>query len=300
MMNTDVTVRMLGPRKESVSAVKAALNRMAEIAVKFNALDPGSPLYAFNHQGTPVDDVEIIGLIDQALQVSRASEGAFDITVAPLLEARGFYSPQPLPAGRDIKVILKSVGYGHLLFKNGQLVKDAPGVRINLGGIAKGYALIEAVKVLKARGVTSAMIDAGGDIYLVGKNRGRLWGIGIQDPRGAGIVGMVGVEDAAVMSSGDYERFFMQDGCRHHHIFNPATGHSTDGVASVTIIHADPVVAQAWGKVPFVLGAQRGLELIEKIPDMEAIVILSCGDKLYSRNIRPVLPLFNPHFNKKR
>ena len=289
MMNTDVTVRVADSREESALAIKAALERMEEIAVKFNALDPRSPLHAFNYQGVPIDDSDILGLIECGLQVSLASEGAFDITVAPLLETRGFYSTSHLPLGGDIKTVLESVGYRHLISKDGQLTKDVPGVRIDLGGIAKGYALMEAVKVLKAHRVTSAMIDAGGDIYVIGKNRGRPWNVGIQDPRGRGIVGSVKVEDLAVMGSGDYERFCIHDGRRDHHIFDPRTGRSTDGVASVTIIHADPVIAQAWAKVPFVLGPQRGLELIEQISGMEVIVILSSGDRLYSKNVRPVM-----------
>ena len=288
MMGTYVTIYAIGPKKLASKAIDSALCRMQEIDVKFNPLNPKSPIYVFNHTGAPISDPEILGLIRIALDVSKESGGAFDITVAPLLELWGFYGKDLyIPKKQELKDCLSKVGYRHLSLNNGKLKRDRAGVKIDLGGIAKGYALEQAVKVLKSEGVHSALVDAGGDIYALGKKGNRLWKIGIKNPRGGDVLEYVEVEDLAVMSSGDYERFFIKDGKRQHHIFNPKTGHPTEGVASVTLIYSDPVLAQPWAKIPFVLGAEKGLKMLEKIPGMKAIVITDSGEKFYikGRNV---------------
>jgi thiamine biosynthesis lipoprotein len=290
MMDTYVSVSVAGPKEISSKAADLALDRMQEIDVKFNALNPKSPLYAFNHKNEPITDPEIIGLIRAGLEVSKKSGGAFDMTVAPLIELWGFNSKEYyVPEEAQIKDCLKSVGYEHLWCTNGKLEKDSGGVKIDLGGIGKGYALSEAVKVLKAQGITSALIDAGGDVYTLGKKGKKLWRVGIKNPRGNDIIGYVEAEDLAVVGSGDYERFFIKDGKRYHHIFDPKTGYPTEGVAGVTLLYPDPVLAQAWAKIPFVLGPKKGLELLEKIPGMEAIIITASGEKLYSAGLTHTL-----------
>lgn len=287
MMDTYVTISALGPKQIASSAVNSALERMQEIDVKFNLLNPKSPIYAFNQKAEAIADPQILGLIRTGLEVSKESGGAFDITVAPLVELWGFYKKSfHLAQEEEIKGILGNVGYQHLWLANGKLEKDNPGVEIDLGGIAKGYALEQAVKVLKAKGITSALIDAGGDIYTIGKRGKRLWKVGIRNPRADNLLGYIEVEDIAVMSSGDYERFFIYNGKRYHHIFNPKTGYPTEGISSVTLIYPEPILAQAWSKIPFVMGPKKGLELLGKIPNMEAIIVTDSGEILYSHNLK--------------
>lgn len=289
-MDTYVTISALGPARITSAAIDSALERMHEIDTKFNPLNPGSPLYAFNRANTPISDPEIVSLIAIALKASKESEGAFDITVMPLLELWGFTNKSyRIPSEEEIKDCLKKIGYQHLLLKRGKLVKDNDGTEIDLGGIAKGYALIESVKVLKEKGVTQALIDAGGDIYALGKKAKGLWRVGIKNPREEGILGYVEVEDLAVMGSGDYERFFIKNGKRYHHIFNPKTGYPTEGVTGVTLIYPDPIRAQIWAKIPFLMGPKKGLEWLEKIPGVEAIVVTSSGALLYSSGLKHVL-----------
>ena len=290
MMGTYVTVTASGRQDVVTAAVGAALGRMQQVAVKFSARDPRSPVYAFNHEGRPLADQEVVALVRRGLEISQASGGAFDMTVGPLSELWGFYSQGlQLPEEKEIRAVLQRVGFRHLLIKDGVLTKDRADVRIDLGGIAKGYALAEAVKVLRMFGVASAMVDAGGDVYALGKKGLRSWNIGIRHPRGKGVAGYVSVADTAVMGAGDYERFFIKDGRRYHHIFDPSTGHPTEGVASVTLIHDDPVAAQAWGKIPFVLGPEKGLAMLARIPGMDVIIILPSGERLYSEGARRLL-----------
>ncbi|MDD5595503.1 MAG: FAD:protein FMN transferase [Candidatus Omnitrophica bacterium] len=290
MMDTYVTLYAIGPKEITSHAISLALNRMEEIAVKFNALDSRSPIYAFNKNGEALSDSEIVALVRRGLEISKQSKGAFDMTIAPLLELWGFYDKSfRVPQEEEIKDCLKDVGYQHLFIDNGLLKKDAQGVMIDLGGIAKGYALAEAAKVLKNAGVVSAVIDAGGDVLTLGKKAGRLWKVGIRDPRGEGIIGYVEVEDLAVIGSGDYERFFIKDGKRYCHIFNAKTGYPAQGIASVTLIYPDPVIAQPWAKIPFIMGAKKGLEVLEKIPGLEVIIITTSGEKIYSPGLRHAL-----------
>jgi thiamine biosynthesis lipoprotein len=283
MMDTYVTISVVGPAKAASAAINLALDRMQQIDVKFNLLNPDSPVYAFNNVGTPITDPEIVSLVQTGLDVSRKSEGAFDMTVAPLAELWGFYSKSyRVPEAGEIAGCLGAVGFRHLSLSDGSLSKDNPAVKIDLGGIAKGYALAEAVRILKEHKVSSALVDCGGDIYAMGKKGKQFWKVGIRDPRGEDIIGYVEVEDLAVMGSGDYERFFMQDGKRYHHIFDPATGYPTEGVIGGVLIHPDPIIAQAWGKIPFVMGSEMGLKTMESIERMEVFIVTSSGEKLYS------------------
>ncbi len=299
MMDTYVTIYAVGPKAITSKAVGRALDRIQEVDTKFNSLNPKSPVYAFNHTLDPLSDNEVISLIRIALRISEESKGAFDITVAPLSELWGFYSKEYyLPKPQEIKDRLVNVGYRHLSLANGKLIKDNEAVRIDLGGIAKGYAISEALKVLKSNGVSSALIDAGGDVYGLGKKGSRLWKVGIKDPRGEGILGYVEVEDLAVMGSGDYERFFIKDGKRYHHIFDPKTGYPTEGTASVTLIYHDPITAQIWAKIPFIMGPQEGLKRLEEIPDMEVIIITTSGKIMYSTGLKHILNLINEEKDK--
>lgn len=285
MMGTYVTVIVLAPKEIAAKAINLAFIRMYEIDVKFNPINPQSPVYAFNTASEPISDLEIIGLVNRALEISKESAGAFDITVAPLSELWGFYAKSlRVPSVDEIKECLRNVGYQHLFFINGKLNKDNPAVKIDFGGIAKGYALAEAVRVLKDNGVTSALIDLGGDVYALGRKGAKPWKIGIKNPRAKGILGYIEVKDQAVSSSGDYERFFVENGKRYHHIFNPATGYPTQGVAGVTLIHFDPVLAQAWAKIPFVLGPQEGIKALNRIKNLQAVIITTSGEIIYSKN----------------
>jgi len=285
MMGTYVTVIVLGPQEAAAKAINLAFIRMREIDVKFNPINPQSPVYAFNRRSQPITDPEIIGLVRRSLEISKESGGAFDITVAPLSELWGFYAKSlRIPKDEEIKECLRNVGYLHLLFKNGELHKDNPAVKIDFGGIAKGYALAEAARVLKDNGVISALIDLGGDVYVLGKKGATPWKVGIKNPRGEGILGYIEAKDQAVASSGDYERFFIEKGKRYHHIFNPETGYPTEGVTGVTVVHPDPVLAQAWAKIPFVLGAQKGIQALNKIKGMQAVIVTASSEVIYSKD----------------
>jgi thiamine biosynthesis lipoprotein len=146
--------------------------------------------------------------------------------------------------------------------------------------MAKGYAVGEAVNALKDNGVKNALVDAGGDVYVLGNKNGVPWRIGIKDPFGSGIIGVLEGSNMAVFTSGNYERFFMKDGVRYHHILDPQTGYPARGLASVTVISSDPVLADAWATAIFVMGEKKGIKAAEKISGK--IILVNEKGRIYS------------------
>jgi len=274
MMDTYVTIQATGPAQTVDKAIEAAFGRLEEISHKFNFLDSTSPVHAFNVGNAPLTDPEVVEVVKAAVAVSEVSGGAFDITVKPLVELWGFYGDRPaVPSQQAIDSCLKMVGYKNLVVEPDRVTKRRPDVTIDLGGIAKGYGLREAARMLRAAGVDSALIDLGGDVYAMGKKGGKNWKVGIRSPRSDGIVGLIAASNLAVVTSGDYERFFFgPDSVRYCHIIDPATGWPQRGMISTTIVMRDPLTAQGWSKILFLRGLEA-LPLIEKTGGMEAVLI---------------------------
>lgn len=222
---------------------------------------------------------EMFLLLVQAQRYSQLSHGAFDVTFASvgnLYDYREGIAPgaQALAAGRA------AIGWKNLeLDARTRSVKFArAGMRIDLGGFAKGHAVDNAAAILQRHGIHHAHVAAGGDSRVIGDKRGRPWTIGVRDPRKAeGVIALLPLEDSAISTSGDYERFFEKDGVRHHHIVDPATGASPASVRSVTVLAADGLTCEALSKTVFVLGAERGMEMIESLEGVDAIVVDAAG-----------------------
>ena len=286
LMDTFCTIKVPG-NVEVLTAIEQAFERIEEIDAKFNALNPESPVYAFNNYNNPIEDEEIVALVKTALQVSKKSEGKFDITIFPLIELWGFFSDSPeLPYREKIKEVSETVGYENLVVENGKITKEREETKIDLGSIAKGYALGEAKNVLEQAGIKSALIDAGGDIYTLGTNNGKPWVIGIRNPRGDGVVGSLELSDMAVITSGDYERVFEEGGIKYHHILDPETGFPAKGMASVTVISPDPALADAWSTAFFVLGKEKAQEIFKDMQAIEVLMITDEGEKIYSSGMQ--------------
>ncbi|MFH1311920.1 MAG: FAD:protein FMN transferase [Candidatus Eisenbacteria bacterium] len=286
LMNTCVTIQVPGDAR-AVKTIEEAFDRMDEVDRKFNVRSSESPIYHFNHENVPITDPEVLALVETSLELSKESGGAFDITVYPLVDLWGFFRDAPaVPASADIAACVKKVGWQQLRIESGSLTKMNSDVEIDLGAIAKGYAVGEAVKVLKGAGVTSALIDAGGDIYAIGELRGRPWKVGIRNPRGEGVIGVLDVSDLTIVTSGDYERFFEKDGVRYHHILDPASGFPSDGLISVTVICDDAVRGDGLSTALFVLGAERGMELVEHMDGVEAIMVMKDEEILISQGLK--------------
>ncbi len=232
---------------------------------------------------------ELFTLLQKALEISALTDGAFDITydsVGQLYDYRAGKHPDPL----EVEALLETIDYRHVLLNEARrtVAFAVPGVRINLGGIAKGYAVERVIELLEAAGVRHALATAGGDTRLLGKRREAPWVVGIRDPDNAGAVfTRIALEDEAISTSGDYERFFMEDGVRYHHILNPADGVSAGGVRSVTVIGPSATVTDGLSTSVFVMGREQGLALIDRLPDYEALIVLSDNEFAVSAGLRP-------------
>ena len=291
VMSTYCTIQIPGT-KEVIPFIKKAFERIEEIDKKFNVLNPESPLFSFNQENGVCTDKEIGDLVKYAAQISKDSEGSFDITVYPLMKLWGFYSGKhSVPEKEKIDELLTIVGYENVVIRENTLVKTERNAAIDLGGIAKGYALKEAVNLLQKEGIRSALIDAGGDIYALGTFRGKPWKVGIRKPREEGIFGVLEVSDYSVVTSGDYERFFEKDGVVYHHILNPKTGFPARSMISATVICKDPVRADAWSTALFVMEPDQALNTIEEIADLEAVLITAKGEVLCSSGLKDNLEM---------
>jgi FAD:protein FMN transferase len=229
---------------------------------------------------------EMFGLIERALFFSKLSGGAFDISYAAVGQLYD-YRLRLRPSAAALAQARACVGYGGLILDKTtrSLRFERQGMRIDLGGFAKGHAVDRAALLLQRRGIVHAIVSAGGDSRVIGDRRGRPWSVAIRDPRRAGHnVAVLPLEDVSVSTSGDYERFFddenqagLNGAERVHHLIDPTTGHSPQHVHSVTVLAPDGLTSEALSKAVFVLGPQRGLALIETLADVDAVVVDAQG-----------------------
>ena len=203
---------------------------------------------------------ELYSLVELSLAMSELTRGAFDITYDSVGQLYDFRREQR-PGEPEIEARLAAVDYRFVsLDPAGQSIAfQQDGVRINLGGIAKGYAVESVITLLREEGVEHALATAGGDTRLLGDRRDKPWVVGIRDPDDeAGVVTRLGLMNEAVSTSGDYERFFVADGVRYHHILDPGTGRSASGLRSATVVGPDATMTDGLSTSVFVLGPKRG------------------------------------------
>jgi FAD:protein FMN transferase len=223
---------------------------------------------------------ETRGLVAVGLDFAARSGGALDVSVGPLVRLWGIGTDHArVPAQEEIDRARALIGYRDVVVDDaaGTVYLRRAGMSLDLGAIGKGYAADRVAELLRSRGVKHALIDLGGNIYVVGKHPTRsTWRVGVQNPDAArGVyLGVLAVNDTSVVTSGMYERYFVQDGVRYHHILDPATGRPvSNGVVSTTIVCASSTTADALSTSLFVMGAERGLALARSVPGVEAMVI---------------------------
>ena len=222
-----------------------------------------------------VVSAELFGIVHRSLEVSALSGGAFDITfdsVGQLYDFRAGVRPDAAALSKN----LPAIDYRHVLLdpRASTIRFTRQGTRINLGGIGKGYSCEVVAAMLRKAGVRSGRVNAGGDTRLIGDRQGEPWVVGIRDPDAADRwVTRLALDNEAISTAGDYERFFDDQGVRYHHIINPKTGDSARGVRSVTVIGPDATLTDGLDNAVFILGPERGLALIDATPGYGAIVI---------------------------
>jgi thiamine biosynthesis lipoprotein len=243
---------------------------------------------------------EVREVLETARQMSAWTNGKFDVTFGALAGLWKFDHDQDnvLPDMREVRRRLPLIDYRAIDIDAaaGTVFLSRTGMSIHLGGIGKGYAVDRAASILRGRGLRSFMIQSGGDIYAAGTKNGQPWRLGIQDPRGVPNqrFAELDLSDGTFSTSGDYERSFMKEGRRYHHILDPATGEPARGTRSVTIITTRAVLADGLSTGVFILGPHRGMALIERLPDVEGVIVSEKNEVLISSGLRDKLRIVAP------
>jgi len=297
IMGTRITVELWAEDADKGNqAIDAVLDEMRHIDETMSTYKPTSEVSQVNAKaadGPMHISKELYDLLTTAKQYSEITDGAFDITYASVGYMYDFRK-HVRPDDSQIAKALPAINYRHVLLDpDHQTVQfSQKGVRIDLGGIAKGYSVDCGIDVLKRLGYTRAFVGAGGDSRIIGDRFGKPWIVGIRDPRkGEGnVIARIPLVDAAISTSGDYERFFEENGVRYHHIIDPHTGHSASKVRSATVIGPYATRTDGLSKTAFVLGPDAALEIYNKLDDIDAIIVKLDGTVVYSKGMQKAPP----------
>ncbi|MBR3561294.1 MAG: FAD:protein FMN transferase [Oscillospiraceae bacterium] len=282
-MDTVMNLTVYG--KNGAAALDAAEQELYRLDAHLARGTEGSAVYALNRDGTVIDR-ETAELLQTSGDIAQATGGAFDPTVAELLELWGFGSgagEHRVPSQEEIDAALAHAGAKHVHIDGEQVILDLP-AQLDLGGVAKGCAGERVEEILRDRGITGAVLDLGGDVALLG-SKGSAWRIAVKDPAAEGAyLGVLETDgDRFIMTSGVYERYFEENGVRYHHILDPKTGCPADSdLVSATVICADGVWADALATACCVLGAEGSLELRKTAVPFDVILVTVDGRVLYT------------------
>lgn len=286
-MGTVVEITAIDKDKENIhKAIEDAFHEIKRIDALMSNYKADSEVSLINHQAglKPVKvSPHTFHVIKRSLYFSNLTHGAFDITVGPLMEEWKFdQGATHIPFEKQIKKLKALVNYKDIQLNEMErtVMLKTKGMGIDLGGIAKGYAVDMAIEALKKASIQKALVNAGGDLRALGtKEDGKPWKIGIRHPMIKDkILAKLEVSDLSVATSGDYERFFEKDGIRYHHILNPHTGYPAKGIRSATILSREATEADALATSFFALGLKEGMELVERMEAVEAVIVDDKGE----------------------
>jgi len=291
LMGTTVTVELWSvDEQQGQRLMEQALAEIARLDLMMNPWNPNSELARVNREAgeaVVTTTVEIIEVVSRALYYSKRTNGAFDISFASVGQYYDYRAGKS-PQAAQIKQLQPDIDYTAIEVNAKcstlRFLKEA--LQIDLGGIAKGYAVDRAIELLQTAGIQSAVVTAGGDSRMLGDLGDRPRTVGIRHPRKPEEYAvLIPLADTAISTSGDYERFFFEGGTRVHHILDPTTGKSADKVQSVSVITMNAIDSDALSTATFVLGVEKGLRLIDSLPGVDAIVIDSAGKLHYSQEL---------------
>jgi thiamine biosynthesis lipoprotein len=293
IMGTRIAVELWSDDKaageQAIDAVMAEMQRIDDGMSTYKSDSELSRLNAMAARRPVKVSDELFDLLTTAMEYSRITGGAFDVTYASV----GFmydFRAHHRPTEAQIRKALPEVNYRLVkLDRATHTVRYLhPGVRIDLGGIAKGYSVDRGIDILKRRGIQHALVSAGGDSRVMGDRFGRPWIIGIRHPdRKDEVIARLPLVDTAISTSGDYERYYDENGQRYHHIIDPRTGHSASMVRSATVLADTATRTDGLSKTAFVLGADAAIAIYEKLGDVDAVLVTPDGKVHYTRGMQP-------------
>jgi FAD:protein FMN transferase len=289
----DVTVYSKSSRaKTDIDSLEVLMHRI-EDALSISRAE--SEIYRINHR---IDSTVVVSdTLKKILSVCRSefarSMGLFDVTVEPLKLIYGLESHQSqnhVPTARELDSVRTLIGFGRIRFVSDSILIIPAGMHLDFGGIAKGYVLIESQRFLKSKGYTQFLVNAGGDLIAIGmKPNGLQWNIGVQHPRNSAVlIATLSVNDHCVFTSGDYERCFVVNGKRYHHLFNPLTGIPGAYNMSATVVGDDPLITDAVVKTVFLMPPKEALSFLLS-RNMQGFLIDSTGTGWASEGLRQTL-----------
>jgi thiamine biosynthesis lipoprotein len=295
-MGTEISFAVLATDEDGATkAIDAAFAELKRLENLMTTWRDDSEVSRINHQAgiaPVVVSPETLEVIEASQKASKLSGGAFDITFYAMHGLWKFDEDleQKIPAAEDIKKRLPLIDYKKLIVDHQKrtVFLSKKGMAINLGGIAKGYAVDHAVDVLRKAGFSDAIVQAGGDLMCSGSKNGQPWVTGIRDPRGArsDVFAKMMLMNHAFSTAGDYERFFILDGKRYHHIIDPRTGYPATKSRSVTIYAPNALLADAVDDAVFILGWEKGFEMLDKLDDVGAVVVDDHGKVHVSKRVQ--------------
>ena len=274
----------------AVTAGFAEIRRLEELLSTWISTSELSQVNA-SAGGKPVHvSTETLMVVRRAMQAAEMTDGGFNIAIGPAVEAWNVNDGQRIPTESELDALrpLVDLQAVHVDVREQTLYLDKAGMRIDVGGIGKGYAADQAVEALRRAGAIAGVVALSGDIKTFGRLPGeRKFPVGIQHPRKQGeVLAVIDLENEAISTAGDYERFFERDGVRYHHILDPKTLRPARNCQSVTVIAKEGVWADGLDTGIFVMGPERGMELVEQLPDVEAIIVDAEGRLLVSSGLK--------------
>ena len=297
-MDTYMTVTAYGEYADS--AVDKAVEKINRLEKVLSAERKESDIYKLNMTGVETLSKDAKDIVSEALDINRETKGAFDISIYPLMVKWGFTTQKyNVPSESDIFKLLKNVDSTKIKFdeKNGK-IELSQNMKIDLGGIAKGYTSSCVMQIFKECGVTSGLVSLGGNVQVLGsKTDGTNWQIAIENPdKSKDYIGVVSVKNKAVITSGGYERYFEKNGKTYHHILNPKTGYPAEsGLKSVTIVSSNGTLADALSTALFVMGKDKAIDYWREhknefdavfVEDDESITITGGLKKIFKSNFK--------------
>lgn len=281
-MDTYMTVTAYG--KNAENGVNKAVDEINRLETVLSAEKQESDIYKLNETGSGTLSTDTKNIVSKALEINKTTNGAFDISIYPLMVKWGFTTQKyNVPSKNEISKLLKDVDSSKIIFdeKSGN-IKLKENMKIDLGGIAKGYTSSRVMQIFKECGVTSGLVSLGGNVQALGtKTDGTAWQIAIENPdKSSDYIGVVSVKDKAVITSGGYERYFEKNGKTYHHILDPETGYPAEsGVKSVTIVSDDGTLADALSTSLFVMGKEKALDYWrEHKNEFDTVLVEDNGD----------------------
>lgn len=291
-MDTYMTVTAYGEKAEN--AVDKAVDEINRLETVLSAEKKESDIYKLNETGSGTLSTDTKDIVAEALKINKTTKGAFDISIYPLMVKWGFTTQKyNVPSKNEISKLLENVDSSKIIFdeKSGSIKLDK-NMKVDLGGIAKGYTSSRVMQIFKECGVTSGLVSLGGNVQALGtKTDGENWQIAIENPdKSSDYIGVVSVKAKAVITSGGYERYFEKNGKIYHHILDPKTGYPAEsGLKSVTIVSDNGTLADALSTSLFVMGKEKALDYWrEHKNEFDTVLVEDNGDITITDGLKKV------------